>query len=185
MIGLRSLWLPILLSAVAVFILSSLIHMLLPWHKGDYRKLPDEDKVRDLLRPMNIPPGDYMVPRPSSMEEMKSPAFVEKFKQGPNFMVTFLPANWNMGKSLVLWFLYSLVIGVFAGYVAGRANGGGAPYLHVFRFAGVTAFLGYSGALAQMSIWYNRNWTTTIKSMFDGLLYGLVTAGFFGWLWPR
>jgi hypothetical protein len=90
-----------------------------------------------------------------------------------------------MGKSLILWFLYSVVISIFAAYVAGRAVPAGTDYLHVFRFAGVTAFLGYSGALWQSSIWYNRSWTTTIKSTIDGLLYGLLTAGTFGWLWPR
>ncbi len=67
----------------------------------------------------------------------------------------------------------------------GRALGPGANYLHVFRFAGATAFLGYAGALSQMSIWYRRAWSLTIKSSFDGLIYGLLTAGTFGWLWPR
>ena len=186
MIGLRALWLPVLVSSVAVFILSSLIHMLLPWHKGDYKKVPDEDKLRDAMRPLNIPPGDYMVPCPSGSEEMKSPAFHEKMTQGPNLVVTVLPNGpWSMGTRLLGWFIYLLAVGVFSAYVAGRANPGGASYLHVFRFAGVTAFLAYSAALAQMSIWYSRSWKVTIKSMIDGLIYGLVTAGIFGWLWPR
>jgi hypothetical protein len=91
----------------------------------------------------------------------------------------------NMGQSLMLWFLYSVVIGIFAGYIAGRALPPGAAYLQVFRFAGATAFLGYSAALWQMSIWYKRSWITTIKSTIDGLIYALFTAGVFGWLWPR
>jgi hypothetical protein len=40
---LASLWLPILLAAVGVFVVSSLIHMLFKWHNRDYRKLPNED----------------------------------------------------------------------------------------------------------------------------------------------
>src|SRR5207249_6649456 len=91
----------------------------------------------------------------------------------------------KMGTNLVLWFLYAAVVGVFAAYVAGRALPVGAAYLHVFRFAGVTAFTGYSVALWQMSIWYRRAWSTTIKATMDGLIYALLTAGTFGWLWPR
>jgi hypothetical protein len=186
MTGLSVLWLPILLSSVVVFILSSIIHMALPWHKGDYRRVPDEDRFRDAIGPMAIPPGDYMVPRASSMKEMRSPEFVEKMSKGPVLMLTVMPNGpASMASSLVLWFLYSAVVGLFAAYIAGRALPAGAPYLSVFRFAGATAFLGYSAALWQMSIWYRRPWSTTIKTTVDGLIYALFTAGVFGWLWPR
>ena len=185
MTGLLSLWLPILLSAVIVFVSSSVIHMVLPWHKGDYPKMPNEDKVRDLLRPLAIPPGDYMVPRPSSREELSSPAFLEKYKQGPNLVVTVLPTGpWSMARTLSQWFVYAIVVGIFAGYVAGRALPPGTEYLRVFRFVGTVAFVGYSLALWQMTIWYSRSVLTTFKSTVDGLIYGLLTAGVFGWLWP-
>ena len=186
MVGLSALWLPILLSSVLVFVLSSVIHTLLPWHKSDYPKLPNEDRVMDALRPLAIRPGDYMMPRPSSRQEMRSPQFVEKFKRGPVVMFTVFPGgSMSMGKNLVMWFLYSVVVGLFAAYVAGRALPAGAAYLQVFRFAGVTAFVAYSVALWQMSIWYHRSWVTTIKATVDGLIYALLTAGTFGWLWPR
>ena len=58
MIGLGALWLPILLSAVIVFIASSIIHMGPFWHRGDYPKLPNEDGVLNALRPFAIPPGN-------------------------------------------------------------------------------------------------------------------------------
>ena len=186
MTALHQLWLPILLSSAIVFVVSSIFHTVLPWHKSDYRKLPNEDNLMDAIRPLGIPPGDYMVPRPSSREEMRSPQFIEKMKKGPIMMLSIWPQGpVSMKKSLVLWFLYSAVVGVFAGYVAGRALPVGAHYRQVFRFAGVTAFLGYSAALWQMSIWYRRPWITTIKMTVDGLIYGLLTAGAFGWLWPR
>jgi len=186
MVGLTSLWLPILLSAVVVFIVSSIIHMLLPWHKNDYKKIPDEGKVLDALRPFNIPPGDYMAPLASSMEDMKSTEFAEKMKKGPVVIVTVKPNGmWKMGPTMFLWFLYSVVVGFFAAYIAGRALHVGAHYLEVFRFVGATAFMGYSFALWQFSIWYGRSWSTTIKATIDGLLYALLTAGVFGWLWPR
>ena len=186
MTGLLMLWLPILFSAVTVFILSSLIHMLSPWHKSDYPKMPNEDKVRDTLRPLNIPPGDYMVPRPSSREEMRSPEFEEKMKKGPVMMLTVFPNGpSSMGASLVLWFLYLIVIGFFVAYVAVRTLPLSADFLHVFRLAGVTAFMGYCAALWQMSIWYRRAWITTIKATVDGLIYAVLTAVMFGWLWPQ
>ena len=186
MTGMRALWLPILLSAVIVFVASSIIHMMLPWHKKDYGKVPNEDKLRDALRPLAIPPGDYMVPRPSGTQEMKSPEFQAKVNQGPNVIMTVLPSGpYTMTKNLINWFIYCLAVGFFAAYVAGRALPVGAEYLRVFRFAGTAAFLAYSGALWQMSIWYRRAWITTVTSTFDGLIYALLTAGAFGWLWPR
>jgi hypothetical protein len=186
MVGLTALWLPILLSAVIVFVVSSIVHTMLPWHKSDYSQIPNEDKVMDALRPFTIPPGDYMVPRASSMQAMRAPEFTEKMKRGPVLILTVLPnGGTGMGQNLILWFVYLLVIGLFAAYVTGRALGMGATYLQVFRFAGVTAFLGYAGALWQLSIWYRRALGTTIRSTIDGLVYALLTAGVFGWLWPR
>lgn len=186
MVGILSLWLPILLSAVIVFAVSSIIHMGPLWHKTDYPKMPNEDQVRNALRPLAIPPGDYMIPRPTGSEEMRSPEFAEKVRQGPNMVVTVLPNGpWSMKRNLTQWFLYALVVSVLAAYVAGRALPAGSPYLAVFRFVGVTAFIGYSVALWQMSIWYRRSWSLTVKATADGLIYGLLTAGTFGWLWPR
>jgi len=186
MTGLTALWLPILVSSVIIFFVSSLIHTVLPWHKGDYPKLPDEEKFRTAVRPLAIPPGDYMVPRCSSMPEMKSPEFNEKMVQGPVMIMTVLPsARMTMTGSLVGWFIYLLVIGVFAAFVAGRALEPGTGYRPVFHFTAVTAFACYSMALAQMSIWYHRGWRLTLVSMFDGLIYALLTAGTFGWLWPK
>jgi hypothetical protein len=186
MTGLSALWLPILLSAVFVFVASSLIHMASPWHKSDYPKVPNEDRVRDALRALAIPPGDYMIPRPSSRSELGSPEFAEKIKTGPVVMMTVMPNGpMSMGRNLGLWFVYCVAVSVFAAYIAGRALPPGAEYLDVFRFAGATAFIGYALALWQMSIWYRRAWTTTIKATVDGLIYAGLTAGSLGWLWPR
>ena len=186
MTGLSALWLPILLSAVLVFVASSLIHMASPWHKSDYPKMPNEDQVMDALRPLAIPPGDYFFPRPSTRDDMRSPAFAEKMKNGPVMVITVMPNGpMSMGRNLALWFVYAVVVGLFAAYVAGRALPPGTAYPQVFRFAGAVAFVGYALALWQMSIWYRRAWTTTIKSTVDGLIYALLTAGTFGWLWPR
>ena len=186
MTGLYALWLPILLSSVFVFVASSIIHMLSPWHKSDYPKMPNEDKVMEALRPFAIPPGDYMVPRPATRQDLNTQEFRDKLDKGPVMVVTVLPNGpFSMGRNLALWFVYLLVVGVFSAYVAGRALPPGAAYLHVFRFAGTVAFVGYSLALWQMSIWYRRAWGTTIKATVDGLIYALLMAGTFGWLWPH
>lgn len=185
MVSIPSLWLPILLSAVFVFAASSIIHMLLPYHKSNMKKVPNEDGVMDALRPFNIPPGDYMMPMCQGTKEMNSPEYKEKLKNGPVLTMTVLPnGSFGMGTSLVQWFIYCILAGVAAAYVAGRALTPGVEYLEVFRFAGCTAFLCYSFALLHDSIWYKRAWSTTFKFMFDGLIYGLLTGGTFGWLWP-
>ena len=186
MVSLMSLWMPILVSAILVFIVSSVIHMVLTYHRTDMRKVPNEDETMDALRRPNIAPGDYAVPNPGSMEAMRSPEFVAKMQKGPMVFMTMMPGGpMSMGRNLALWFVYSLVVGLFSGYIASRALGPGAAYLDVFRFVGTTAFMRFGLALEQFSIWYHRSWMTTCKSVFDGLIYGLFTAGTFGWLWPH
>lgn len=186
MTPLIDLWLPILVSAVFVFIASSILHMVLPWHKSDYRQVPNEDKFMDTVRPLAIPPGDYMVPRPGSRNAMRSEEFMEKFKKGPVMMMTVMPSgSMSMGRNLALWFLYVLIVSFFSAYVAGAALSRYAEYLEVFQFAGVAAFLSYSVAIWPLSIWYRRSWLTTIKATIDGLIFACITAGTFGWLWPK
>jgi hypothetical protein len=185
MVPLLSLWAPILVSAVFVFLASSIVHMVLPFHRKDYRPLPAEGEVMAALRKFRIPRGDYLVPCASGPKEMKSPAFLEKMKQGPVMLMTVMePGTPSMGKNLAQWFVYCVVVSIFAAYIAGRALGPGAHYLSVFRFAGCTTFVGYALALWQNSIWFKRAWGITIRSTIDGLLYALLTAGTFGWLWP-
>lgn len=186
MVYLSQLWLPILLSAVIVFVASSIIHMLLPYHRKDFRKIADEDQVMEALRKFDLRPGEYLFPYAQGPKEMKSPEFTDKVTKGPAGLLTvFNGGSRGMGKQLTGWFIFCLVVSVFAAYIAGRAAGPEAEYLTVFRFAGCTAFVGYALALWQNTVWYKRAWTTTLKSTLDGLVYGLLTAGVFGWLWPR
>jgi len=186
MVSLPSLWLPIVLSAVLVFIASFILHMVLTYHVADYRKLPAEDDTMEALRKFSLPPGDYMVPNGGGTAAMKDPAFIAKMNKGPVVLMTVMPNGMPaMGGLLAQWFVYCLVVSVIAAYVASRAVGPGADYLQVFRFAGTTAFVAYSLALWQDSIWYRKSWATTARNNFDGLVYGLLTGGAFGWLWPN
>lgn len=186
MVPLTSLWLPIVISSVIVFVASSLIHMFIGYHKNDYAQLPREAEIMDALRKFGIPPGDYIMPRPSTPGELKTPEYLDKVNKGPVAVLTVWQNGMvNMGQTMAMWFLYLVVVGVFAAYVASRALTPGAEYMEVFRFVGVTAFTGYSLALWQNSIWYKKKLSTTVKNTFDGLIYALLTAGTFGWLWPK
>ena len=185
MVSIPTLWLPILLSAVFVFIASSVIHMFLTYHYRDFKKVPDEVKLMDALRDFNLPPGEYSVPHAGSPKEMNSAEYKEKLKKGPVLLMNVWESGeQSMGRQLVQWFLFSIIVGIFAAYVAGRALGPGAEYLAVFRFTGVTAFICYVIGIWPDYIWFKRSLGRTLKSTFDGLIYALLTAGVFGWLWP-
>jgi hypothetical protein len=185
MVSLAALWLPIVLSAIFVFIASSLMHMILKYHQGDYRQLPDEDKLLAALRPAGLTRGLYVFPY-CTHKDMKSPAMIEKYKQGPVGMMTVFPSGPPaMPKFLVLWFGYCLVIGVFVAYLTAHTVSVGATYRAVFRVAGTAAFMAYGLGQLSNGIWKGQMWGATIKEVIDGLVYGLLTAGTFGWLWPR
>ena len=185
MVSLASLWLPILAAAAGVFIASSIIHMATPWHHNDFRAVPDQGRVLDALRSFNLQPGDYVVPRPANPKEGASPEFAELVKRGPMVMLAVLPGQVVIARNLALWFVFCIVVATCAAYIAGAALPAGAEAKKVFQFAGATAFFGFALALWQQTIWYSRPVVTTLKSTIDGLVYALVTAGVFAWLWPQ
>ena len=185
MVSVTALWVPILAASGLVFFVSSIIHMVLKYHNSDFAAVPNEDGVQAALREFILPPGDYVIPHACDAKERESEEFKAKAQQGPVVFMTVFPEDaFNMKSSLIQWFLYCILISVFAAYIAGHALAPGADYLSVFRFAGTVAFAGYGLALLQNSIWMKKNWTATGKSVFDSLIYGLVTAGAMGWLWP-
>jgi len=185
MVVLSALWLPILLSAVIVFFASSIMHMVLPYHRGDYAKLPDEDKALAALRAAGLKRGLYVFPY-CTHKEMKAPAMVEKYNQGPVGMMTvFSSGQPFMPKFLGLWFGYCLIISFFVGYLAAHTVAPGAYYLAVFRVVGTAGFLAYGLGNITNGIWRGYPWGYVTKEVVDGLIYALLTAGTFGWLWPR
>lgn len=186
MVSLSALWLPILVSGVFVFVASSIIHMALTYHRSDCDPLATEEQLLDAMRKLGVPPGDYYLPHAGSMAVMKSPEYQAKLERGPLAVMTVLRGKGTpMGQRLFQWFVFSLVVSLFAGYVASRTLGPGTPYRTVFRIVGTVAFAGYALGLWPNSIWWSKKWSTTIKGTFDGLVYALLTAGVFGWLWPR
>jgi hypothetical protein len=182
---LSELWLPILVSAVFVFVVSSVLHMVIPIHKGDQKKLESEDAFLEALRAQGVGPGAYIFPCAGSMKAMGTPEMIEKMKRGPVGWLTVLPpGGFRMGRGLVLWFVFCLIVGFFVAYVSWHALGAGAGYRAAFRIAGAAAVLAYAIGYFQDSVWKGVSWKTTAKFMFDGVIYALVTAGTFAWLWP-
>lgn len=178
-------WLPILVSAVVVFIASSIMHMVLPYHRGDYRRLPSEEKVMAAVREARLKPALYMFPY-GTHKDLKSPAMQEKFKYGPVGTMTIRPSGpIVMGKFLAQWFGFCLVVSYFTAYITGHAVPPGVDFLEVFRVASTVAFMAYGLGNLANGIWKSQPWVMTIKEVIDGLVYGLLTAGVFGWLWPR
>lgn len=183
MVSLASLWLPIVLSAVAVFIVSSLVWMVLPWHKKDFSGLPAEARAREALR--DAEPGMYTIPHCAERSDYQSPDYKKKLEEGPvGFLVMMPKGDPGMSRNLVLWFLWALVVSFTAAYLASRNLPAGTAYLRVFQVVGTTAWLAYSWAYVQEGIWFGRPWSYVAKQLVDGLLYALTTAGIFGWLWP-
>jgi hypothetical protein len=185
MVPLTALCLPILWSAVFVFVASSILHTRLPYHRSDYRQLPDEDRILAALRPARLKRGLYVFPF-CTRRDMKSPVLMEKQQQGPVGFMTVAPNSPPaMPKFLIQWFVFCLLIGFFVAYLTGHTVASGATYREVFRVAGTAAFLAYGLGQLSNGIWKCQTWSSTIKEVFDGLVYRLLTAGTFGWLWPR
>ncbi len=186
MISILDLWMPIAASSVLVFVVSSVLHMVLTYHRADYKGLPREAETLAALRQAGLSAGYYVFPHAASSKEMGTPAMQEKFRQGPVGMLTVRPSGAPpLGGLLVAWFAYSVLIGVFAAYLTGRTLVSGTPYLQVFRVAGTAAFMAYGIGQIVQSIWHGMPWSNTLRAVGDGLVYALVTAGCFGWLWPR
>jgi hypothetical protein len=186
MVSLGALWLPVLLSAVLVFVTSSIIHMVLRYHSSDYTRLPNEDAVRAAIQSGNPAPAQYVIPYCATPKEMAGADMQKKFVEGPVGVLNLKRSGPpGMGTNLVQWFIFSLVVSFFLAYVASRTLPAGSDYLHVFQIVGTVGFLAYAAGQLPAAIWMGKPWTVAWKEVFDGLLYGLVTAGTFGWLWPR
>ena len=186
MVSLTQLWVPIILSAVIVFLASSLIHMVFKWHHADYRQLPDEEALRAALLQAPAAPGQYVIPYCGDMKAMGAPEMQKKYADGPvGLLVLKAPGAPGMGSALGGWFVFNAVISFFVAYVAGHTLAQGVHYLQVFRVVGTVGFLAYAAGSVPASIWMGKPWGVTLKEILDGLIYALLMAGTFGWLWPR
>jgi len=182
-VELTTLWLPILISGVAVFIISSLIWAVIQYHNSDWKKLPDEEAARSALN--GTAPGLYAVPYAADNAAKADEAWQAKYKDGPAAMLVVVPhGQLAMGKQMAQWLIYCIVISVFVAYIAGTTLAAGADYLKVFQITSMTTILAHGGMTGMNMIWFGHTGGKVAKDLFDALIYGLVTAGIFGWLWP-
>ena len=186
MLPLTPLWLPIVLSAVVVFLASWVVWTLLPIHRSDWSAVTDERALRDAFYWQQLAPGQYHLPHAGGVEALKNPEYVRKLEEGPHAFITLLPPGKPaMGRNMALYFLFDLAVSLLVAYVASLALPAGANHLQVFRVTGTVAVLGYAAGHIPNAIWFGKPWSATWKEVFDGVVYGLLTAGIFGWLWPR
>jgi len=184
MVPLHTLWLPVLLASVLVFVASSLIHMVVKWHNTDYLQLPNEEEVRAAIRKGSPGPGQYILPH-CHMEDMGKPEVQQKYEEGPLGLLT-LQANGRprLARSLVGWFLFNLLLSAAVAIILGHTSGPGASHRHVFKVAAAITFLVHAGGSCPAAIWMGKPWRIVAKEAVDGLVYGLVVGAAFGWLWP-
>jgi hypothetical protein len=187
------LWIPIVLSAVLVFVASSIIHMVLKWHNSEYRKLPNEDAVGAAIRAGNAAVGQYFIPHCPDMKQMQTPEMQRKFVEGPiAFIVLRPPGPPRMGSALVQWFVYSLVVGFVGACVALNTQPAAAGVLAATAAAheaaivtGAIAFFAYAGGALPGAIWMGKPWSAAMKELLDGIIYAVITGATFAWLWPH
>ena len=186
MVSLTQLVVAIIGSAVAVFVASSLIHMVFKWHNKDYRGFANEDAVRAAIRASSPEPGQYVVPYCPDMKDMAKPEVQQKYVEGPIAFTMVMPnGKPTMGPMLGKWFVLNVLVAIVAGYLASRTVPAGASFLAVARVVGLVTFMSYAAGSVSYSIWFGKPWGSTLKDLLDAFIYGLVTACVFGWLWPR
>lgn len=183
--AIAQLWIPVLATAVLVFVASSLIHMVFKWHSSDYRQLANEDEVRAAVRAASPTPGQYVIPYCADMKEMGNEAMLKKFTEGPIAIVTVRKNGMpSMGTPLLLWFLLNLVLAAIAAVLAMQAYPGKANAHAAGCLAGVVTFLAYGGGSVQLAIWMGKRWGSVAKDMVDCAVFAVITALVFTWLWP-
>jgi len=182
---LSSLWLAILLSAVVVFVISSLIHMFLKWHSNDYKTFSNEDAIRDVIRSGGAVPGRYVIPACKEMKDMAREAMVKKYNEGPIGHITLLPNGQpKMGKYLGMWFVLCLLVSAIAAYITMHLVPLDAAWSHrAAKAVGAISFIAYGFGTLQESIWVGRPWGQSVKYLIDAALYAAGTAAVFCWQW--
>ncbi|HTQ81568.1 MAG TPA: hypothetical protein VMM92_16340 [Thermoanaerobaculia bacterium] len=180
-----SLWLPVVVAAVAVWFLSAILHMVLRYHRADVKQLAGEDKVAQALRESSPSPGVYFIPYCADPAQLKDPAVRKKFVDGPVVALTVRPSGEpGLGASLVTWFLFCFLVSFVTGYLARHSLTPGANGLEVMRITGAVAFVGYGFGAFQDSIWKSIPWANSLRALIDALFYALATALVFRLLWP-
>jgi hypothetical protein len=185
-VTLSAIWLPIVLSAVTVFFASFLAWTVMPHHKADWSGIPGQEDIQKLMRTHNVQPGQYAIPYAPDPKDLDDPQVKKGFEDGPvGFLYVQESGVPGMGGRIAAMFFFQLIVSLTVGYLASRTLAADTHYMQVFRVTGTIAFLAYGAASVQDMIWFAHSRSQTAKVLVDALVYGLLTAGFFGWLWPN
>jgi hypothetical protein len=176
-----SLWLPIIVSGVALFFASWLAWMVLPHHKPEWRGLPNESEVMELLRRAGVPPGQYMYPYAATPAECHTEEFKRRTEAGPSGTLTIWKSRPNMAVNMLCTLLFFVIANFVIGYLTGIALDPGESFMKVFRFASTAGILTYGTANILNGIWFGRK---MVADIIDGIAYGLITGLIFAALWP-
>lgn len=181
---LLSLWLPILVSSIAVFFASFLAWMVIGHHKPDWQEMPNEKLACEHLRNSGLKPGRYMFPMCQTPEQMKDPVKMELQKTGPWGTINLWPAAPNMGRNLILTFSFYALTSVFVAYLGTLSLEPGAGFSPVFQVTGTAAILAYCFGFIPNAIWFGTPLRAVLMDLADGLAFGLITGCIFGLMWP-
>ncbi|HWB18998.1 MAG TPA: hypothetical protein VG711_01765 [Phycisphaerales bacterium] len=186
MVELTSLWLPILLSAVAAFVISAVAWMGMSHHKGDFKPLPDQEGVRSALAKFNIPRGVYFFPHMKDCKGKSKEEIAAALNRGPVGMLNVYDASMftSMGRNMALSFIFYIVTSVVVAYLASVTLPSGAGFAKVFQVAGTAGVLAYCFACIPGAIWFGTPLRNVLSSFVDGLVMGLATGAIFAWMWP-
>lgn len=184
MVTFPALLLPVAVTTGAVFVTSSVLWTVLPHHRRDFGKLPEEERLMDLLR--TAPVGMFTFPFAEGPGAMRDPAFLERVRAGPvgNVHLVRPESRASMSGNLVHHLVHTLLLYAAVAYLARLGLPSESSALEVLRFVGVAAFVGHAGQLAANSIFWGFTWSHTWKSMLDALVYATVAGATFAWLWP-
>ena len=179
------LWLPILLSAVAVWIAALIVWMALPHHKGDFLGLPDEDGFMDYIRKSGIKPGNYAFPDCRGRAAMKSVKVQKAWEEGPVGHLSVWRTPLTMGDKMVATFIVYLVVSTLIAYLTRIAISGPANFVKVFQVAATAGILAYCFSHMPSAIWWGSYKRTIVANVIDGILYAAITGAIFAWRWPH
>lgn len=183
-VSITQLWLPILIATVCVFFASSIIWMLLPYHKPDIKAIPNEAEFDEAINKLGIAPGFYMYPNCQNAKDMKSEAFKARWESGPWGTINVMGHQPNFAMNLLKTFIAYGLITVMVAYISGMALGPGADYMNVFRVVATAGILGHCmGALAG-SFFLGTPTRFIVTCFIDGVIFALITAGVFASMWP-
>ena len=184
---LSHLWIPILVSAAAVWIASALAWMIVGHHKNDNPALPNEQEVIDTIKGWNLPPGEYMFPdfrRCKGMTKEQKQAMYENMQKSPMGILR-VWGKISMGGNMLWTFVVCLVVSTLIAYLGWSAlPHAGSSFAHTFQVLGTAGILAYCFASFPGDIWFQRSRRAMTTNFIDGVVFGLITGAVFAWLWP-